>query len=71
MLIKFTIDRFEEDKVVLVASDGTAIIWPKNKLPNNIHEGSALSFDIAETAEREKSDKQIAKDIINEIIKNS
>ncbi|MEI6596640.1 MAG: DUF3006 domain-containing protein [bacterium] len=71
MLIKFTIDRFEEDKVVLVANDGTMIIWPKNKLPNNIHEGSALSFDITETAEREKSDKQTAKDIINEIIKNS
>ncbi len=71
MLIKFTVDRFEKDRAVLVASDGTTIIWPKNKLPNNIHEGSALSFDITETAEREKLDKQTAKDIINEIIKNS
>ena len=71
MLIKLTIDRFEEDKAVLVADDGTTIIWPKNKLPDDIHEGSALSLDITETAEREKLNKQTAKDIINEIIKNS
>ncbi|MDP2736184.1 MAG: DUF3006 domain-containing protein [bacterium] len=71
MQIKLTIDRFEEDKAVLVADDGTAIIWPKNKLPTDIHEGSTLSFDIRETAEQEKRDKQTAKDIINEIIKNS
>jgi len=71
MLIKLTVDRFEEDKAVLVTDDGTAIVWLKNKLPDNIHEGSTLSFDIVEAAEREKRDKQTAKDIINEIIKNS
>lgn len=71
MLIKLTIDRFEEDKAVLTAESGIIIIWPKNKLPAGIHEGSALSFDIREEAEREKRDKQTAKDIINEIIKNS
>ncbi|MDD4271616.1 MAG: DUF3006 family protein [Patescibacteria group bacterium] len=71
MLIKFTIDRFEEDKAVLIADSGAAVIWPKNKLPADIHEGSALSFKIEEAGEREKLDKQTAKDIINEIIKNS
>ena len=71
MIIKLTIDRFEEDKAVLAADGGTTIIWPKNKLPADVHEGSALSFDIAEAAEREKRDKQTAKDIINEIIQNS
>lgn len=71
MTIKLIIDRFEEDKVVLAADDGTTIIWPKNKLPVDVHEGSALSFDITEEAEREKQNKQTAKDIINEIIQNS
>lgn len=71
MLIKLIVDRFEGDRAVLAASDGTAIIWPKNKLPADSHEGSALSFDILEAAEQEKLDKQTAKDIINEIIKNS
>lgn len=71
MLIKVTIDRFEGNKAVLTANDGATIIWPKNKLPVDIHEGSALSFDITEEAEREKREKQTAKDMINEIIKNS
>jgi hypothetical protein len=68
MLIKFTIDRFEGDKTVLIASDGQTIIWPKNQLPENIHEGSCLNFEITEKTEREKKDRQTAKDIINEII---
>lgn len=71
MLIELTIDRFEGDKAVLVVESGAAIIWPKNELPTDIHEGSVLSFDIREAAEREKLGKQTAKDIINEIIKNS
>lgn len=71
MLINLTVDRFEGDKAVLVANDGLTIVWPKNKLPAEAHEGSVLSFDITETAEREKRDKQTAKDLINEIIKNS
>jgi len=71
MIIKLTVDRFEGDKAVLIDSDGTAIIWPKNKLPADVHEGSALNFDIREAAEREKQDQQTAKDIINEIIQNT
>lgn len=68
MLIKFTIDRIEANKAVLVASDGQAVVWPKNKLPADSREGSALSFDIEAEAERERKDKQTAKDILNEII---
>ncbi len=71
MLIKLTVDRIEGDKAVLVLNDGSTIVWPKKKLPDSIHEGSALSFNIIEEAEQEKKDKQTAKDIINEIIKNS
>lgn len=71
MLIKFTIDRFEGNQAVLIASDGETIVWPKNRLPKNIHEGSCLNFDIAEKKERAERDKQTAKDIINEIINQS
>jgi len=71
MQIKLTIDRFEKDLAVLITDDGVAITWPKNKLPANAHEGLALNFDIQEKAEREKQNKQTAKDIINEIIQNS
>lgn len=71
MLIKFTIDRFEGDQAVLIAGDGKTVVWPKNQLPENVHEGSCLNFDITEKTEREKRDKQTAKDIINEIISQS
>lgn len=68
MIIRLTIDRFESDQAVLIAADGANIIWPKNKLPAGAHEGMSLNFDIMEDAEREKKDRQTAKDIINEII---
>jgi len=67
-MIKLTIDRFEEDKAVLISADGANIIWPKDKLPDGAREGSALNFDITDDAEREKRDRQTAKDILNEII---
>jgi len=71
MIIKLTVDRLEKDKAILIAGDGETMVWPRNKLPKNIHEGSCLSFDVAEKQEREKIDKQTAKDIINEIINHS
>ena len=71
MIIKLTIDRFENDKAVLIDANGEAIVWPKNKLPDNLHEGSSLNFDVAEETNRELKDKQTAKDIINEIINPS
>ena len=68
MTIKFTIDRFEADKAVLIAADGAALVWPKDKLPDGARAGAALNFDIMEDGEREKRDRQTAKDILNEII---
>jgi hypothetical protein len=68
MQIIFTIDRFEGEQAVLIGSDGQSLVWPKNKLPENLREGAALSFEITEKKERENRDKQTAKDIINEII---
>lgn len=68
MIIKLTIDRFEENQAVLIDGVGAAIVWPKNKLPDNLHEGSCLNFAIVEEKNQEREDKQTAKDIINEII---
>jgi len=71
MIIKLTVDRVENDKVVLITSDGQTIIWPKSKLPDDIHDGSCLSFDIKEKGELEKQSQQTAENIINEIINHS
>jgi hypothetical protein len=68
MIIKFIIDRFEGDKAVLKTEDNDTIIWPQNKLPNNLNEGSALLFVITSDKDEEKSSKQLAKDILNEIL---
>ena len=68
MDIKLTIDRFEGGKAVLKTNDGDTIIWPKGKLPENIHEGSVLTVSIHTLAEKESKNKQLAKDILNEIL---
>lgn len=68
MNIKFTIDRFEGDKAVMRAEDGTVVSWPKNKLPDSAHEGSVLFFNIKNKEELEKENKGLAKKILNEIL---
>jgi phosphoribosylaminoimidazole carboxylase (NCAIR synthetase) len=66
-----TIDRFEEDKAVLKTEDGQTIIWPKNNLPKNTHEGSVLIFSIKTNQEIEEEKKQTAKNILNELLEVS
>ena len=68
MLIKLTIDRFEEDKAVLKTEENETVIWPKNKLPKNLKEGAKMLFFITDNKEEEKFSKQLAKDILNEIL---
>ena len=68
MNIKLTIDRFENDKAILKTEDRSTIIWPKNQLPENIHEGMVLVFNIVNDAKAEKDKKELAKEILNEIL---
>ena len=69
MISKLTLDRFEGDKAVLIGNNNMAIVWPKDKLLSNLHEGSVLSFNIMEEKEQEKQDREKAKDIINKILR--
>jgi hypothetical protein len=68
MQIKLTLDRFEGNKAVLITANGQQIIWPKDQLPAGLPDGSILIFALFKEKEREKKDKQTAKDILNEII---
>ena len=68
MILKLIVDRFEGDKGVLKTEDNQTIVWPKNKLPINSKEGEVLLFVITNSKEEEKSSKQLAKDILNEIL---
>lgn len=71
MLTKVTIDRFEGDKAVLKTEDNQEIIWPKDKLPENIQEGSVLRIAISSDSGAERADKELAKSILNEILNSS
>ncbi|MFA6106665.1 MAG: DUF3006 domain-containing protein [Patescibacteria group bacterium] len=69
METNFTIDRFEEDKAVLITDDGRkTFIFPKNFLPADAHEGMALNFNIQSLPEAEEAKRKKAKDILNEIL---
>lgn len=46
-MISAVIDRFEEDKVVLlVGEEEQKVVFPKNLLDENLKEGDYLSIDI-------------------------
>ena len=68
MNIKLTIDRIEGDEAVLKTEDGQSVVWPKNKLPDGARESMALNFNILSDAETEKDKKELAKEILNEIL---
>lgn len=68
MNIKLTIDRFEGDKAVLKTENNNEIIWPKNNLPEQSSEGMVLNFNIQNNIQAEKEKKELAKDILNEIL---
>ena len=68
MIITLTIDRFEEENAVLLTENGEIIIWPKNKLPEAAAEGAILKFSILRSEEEEKEKRELAKEILNEIM---
>ncbi|MFH1428034.1 MAG: DUF3006 domain-containing protein [Patescibacteria group bacterium] len=68
MTIKIVIDRFENDKAVLKTEDGQTIIWPKAKLPSDSKEGAVLNFIISSNQQTEDEKKEMAKNILNEIL---
>jgi len=63
-----TIDRLEGDNAVLKSEQDQTVIWPKNLLPDNAHEGAVLNFDVIDDREAEELKKKNAKDILNEIM---
>lgn len=65
---KITIDRFEDDKAILKTSDSKTIIWPTQKLPENVKEGDVLIFTIHTENEKTAKNKELAKTILNEIL---
>lgn len=68
MLVKMTIERFEDDRAILKSDDGARAVWPRNKLPAELSAGLVLTFDIGEEKELMDKNKRLAKDILNELL---
>jgi len=68
MKLNLTIDRIENEKAVLKTDNGETIVWPKTELPAELREGSVLNFTISDSPELEKNKKEMAKNILNELL---
>ncbi len=68
MLLNLTVDRFEDSNAILKTPENKTIIWPKDKIPKETKEGTVLSFSISANTNKEQDKRQLAKDILNEIL---
>lgn len=56
------------DAVLKINDNGKEVLWPKSNLPVGINEGDYLNFLISESDSDSSKRKQLAKDILNEIL---
>jgi len=66
---EFILDRFEEEKAVIIDADNTEIILPAKLLPA-AKEGDVIVMALIPKEEETKRREQTAKDILNEILKS-
>lgn len=65
-----TIDRFEESQAVIKLENGTTLMWPKDKIPDDAQEGKVIRLQITTNETETKDREQTAKNILNEILQN-
>lgn len=66
--MKAIIDRFEGNSAVLIFEGKQKLIVPREELPKDIHEGSALFLLVSDSASEEEAREKLAKSILNEIL---
>lgn len=66
--LKVTVDRIEGQSAVLTYGDGQ-LLWPKDKLPEHVHEGDALVLVAKRDADATKDRTELAKTMLNELLK--
>lgn len=66
--LRVTVDRIEGHLAVLTYGDGE-LLWPKNKLPEHIHEGDVLVIVAKKDADATKDRTELAKAMLNELLK--
>lgn len=65
--LEATVDRWEGDFVVLRTSDGQELLWPGDRLPSGVGEGSVLKLALQADEQSTEDKQELAKDILNEI----
>lgn len=67
--LKLTIDRFEEDRAVLLADDGRFAVWPREWLPEGASEGQAIFLEPRLDPEEEAARRKLAQSMLKELLK--
>lgn len=66
--IKGTIDRIEDDFIVIRTENNQEILWPKNKIKKSFQEGDAVTVFLSPDKEGTEDNKTLAKNILNQIL---
>jgi hypothetical protein len=66
--LKATIDRFEGETAVIKTENGQEILWPKNNLPPDAKESSAIRLNLSTSKTDEEERAKLAKTLLNEIL---
>ncbi len=67
--IPATVDRVEGKKAVLKLDDGQSLDWPMDKLPGDAREGSRVKLVLFSNKTEEEEREEMAKKVLNEILK--
>jgi hypothetical protein len=68
-LLQATVDRFEEDKAVLILQDGQTLIIDRKYLADNIKEGAIVYLTISLNSVKTETQETEAKKLLQEILK--
>jgi len=71
MMYRFIVSGFESDQVILKDESGETVVWPQAKLPQDLSVGASLYFAIHKQKDLVADEPQLAKNILNEILKIS
>ena len=64
-------DRWEGDFVVLRTADGQELLWPGDRLPSDVIEGSIVSLVLVTDQDATDERRDLARNILNEIFETN
>ena len=69
MHYQLTLARFDQNQAVLTDKSGRNFIWPADQLPANSQPGAVFTCLLINPSQPSDSDQQLAKAILNELLK--